>query len=198
MQPTPKETPIMNARRFAPALVALAVLVLALPAAAQDLWLHVKVHETGGDNARVTVNLPISLVESALPMIESAGEIEDGRIVIDDADVRVEDLRRVLDELTHSPDATFAEVETDTERIVFFKDGAYLRVETDATAEGTEIRARFPIAVLEALLSGPENQLDVAAALRALADHGPGDLVTVRDRDATVRVWIDDLPEAGE
>lgn len=176
--------------------LALAALLFALPAAAQDLWLHVKVDESGGDNARVTVNLPIALLESALPMIESAGEIEDGRIVIHDADVSVDDLRRVLDELTRSPDATFAEVETDTERIVFFKDGAYLRVETDATAEGTEIRAQFPIAVLEALLSGPGDQLDVAAALKALAAHGPGDLVTVRDRDATVRVWIDDLPEA--
>ncbi len=34
----------MNARRFAPALAAVAALLLALPAAAQDLWLHVKVH----------------------------------------------------------------------------------------------------------------------------------------------------------
>jgi hypothetical protein len=186
----------MNPRRF----LAFATLALAtaLPAAAQDLWLHVKVDEQGGENARVTVNLPISLVESMLPLIEGAKEIEDGRIVIDDTDVEIEDLRRVLASLTDSPDATFAEVETDDERIVFFKDGAYLRVETDAGAGGTEIRARFPIAVLEALLSGPENQLDVAAALRALAAHGPGDLVTVRDHDATVRVWIDDLPEAGE
>ena len=187
----------MNPRRFL-AFAAIALLAAALPAAAQDLWLHVKVHEQGGDNARVTVNLPISLIESALPLIEGAEEIEDGRIVIDDTDVEIEDLRRVLDSLHGSPDATFAEIETDTERIVFFKDGDYLRVETDATAEGTEIRARFPIAVLEALLSGPENQLDIAAALRALAAHGPGDLVTVRDHDATVRVWIDDLPEAGE
>ena len=187
----------MNPRRFL-AFAAIALLTAALPAAAQDLWLHVKVHEQGGENARVTVNLPISLIESALPLIEGAEEIQDGRIVIDDTDVEIEDLRRVLDSLTGSPDATFAEVETDTERIVFFKDGAYLRVETDATTEGTEIRARFPIAMLEALLSGPENQLDVAAALRALAAHGPGDLVTVRDHDNTVRVWIDDLPEAGE
>lgn len=177
------------------AFAAIAALA-ALPAAAQDLWLHVKVHETGGDNARVTVNLPVSMVESALPMIESAGEIEDGRIVIDDADVTVADLRRVLESLSGSPDATFAEVETDTERIVFFKEGSYLRVETDASAEGTEIRARFPITVLDALVSGPGNQLDVAAALRALAAHGPGDLVTVRDRDALVRVWIDDVAQA--
>ena len=133
--------------------LALLALVFALPAAAEDLWIHVKVDEAGGDNARVTVNLPISLVESVLPMIESAGEIEDGRIVIDDSDVSIDDLRRILTALTDSPDATFAEVETDTERIVFFKDGDYLRVETDASAEGTEIRAHFPIAVLEALVS---------------------------------------------
>lgn len=176
--------------------LALLALLFALPAAAQDLWLHVKVDEAGGENARVTVNLPISLIQSALPMIESAGEIQDGRIVIDDSEVSVDDLRGILTALTDSPDATFAEVETDTERIVFFKDGAYLRVETDASAEGTEIRAHFPIAVLEALVSGAGNELNVAAALQALAAHGPGDLVTVRDHDATVRVWIDDLPEA--
>lgn len=186
----------MNPRRF-PALAAALALATALPAAAQELWLHVKVHETGGDNTRVTVNLPLSLIESALPLIEGAKQVQDGRIVIDESDVRIEDLRRVLDSLTGAPDATFAEVETDTERVIFFKEGSYLRVETDADAGGTEIRARFPIAVLEALVSGPANQLDVGAALRALAAHGPGDLVTVRDKDSTVRVWIDDLPEAG-
>jgi hypothetical protein len=193
--------PDMNTARRSSAFATLgfaAVLALAtaLPAAAADLWFHVEVHETGGDNANVKVNLPISLVESMLPMLEDASEIEDGHIVIDDSEVSVDDLRRVLDSLLDSPDATFAEVETDDERIVFFKDGPYLRVETDASAEGTEIRARFPIAVLEALVSGTGNELDVAAALRALADHGAGELVAVRDHDATVRVWIDDLPEA--
>lgn len=178
-------------------LAAVALAATALPAAAApDLWLHVHVDESGSENAQVRVNLPLSLIESMLPMIEGASEIQDGRIVIDDSELSVDDLRRVLHSLVDSPNTTFAEVQTDDERVVFFKDGAYLRVETEATAEGTEVRARFPIAVLEALVSGPANELDVAAALRALADHGAGDLVTVRDRDATVRVWIDDLPEA--
>lgn len=191
----------MNIRRtsaFAAfALVAVLAIAAASPAAAApDLWLHVEVNETGGENANIKVNLPVSLIESMLPMIEGASEIEDGRIVIDDSEVSVDDLRGVLASFVDSPNTTFAEVETDTERIVFFKDGAYLRVETDASADGTEIRARFPVTVLEALVSGTGNELDVAAALRALADHGAGELVTVRDRDATVRVWIDDLPEA--
>lgn len=191
----------MNTRRSSAlaafGLVAVLAFAAASPAAASpDLWLHVEVHESGGENANIKVNLPVSLIESMLPMIEGASEVENGRIVIDDSEVSVDDLRRVLASFVDSPNTTFAEVETDTERIVFFKDGAYLRVETDAAADGTEIHARFPITVLEALVSGTGNELDVASALRALADHGAGELVTVRDQDATVRVWIDDLPEA--
>lgn len=184
-------------RRFACfALALLLALPVAAGAATDGRWLHVKVHEEGGENTRVTVNLPVALLESALPMLEHADEIQGGRLQIDESDLTIEDLRGVLAELESSPDATFAEVETDTETIVFFKQGDYLRVETDASRDGTEIRAQFPIVVLRALLSGPDNQLDLAAAVRALAAHGGGDLVTVRDGETQVRVWIDDRPGA--
>lgn len=184
--------------RYTPiiATLALAALLVALPAAAQDLWIHVKVHEDGGDNARVTVNLPVSFLEGVLPMLEESGHMDDARIEIEDSDLTVEDLRRVLASLRDTPDATFAEVATDTETIVFYKQGEYLRVETEASLEGTEIRARFPIAVLDALLSDPDGRLDLQAAVQALAAHGPGDLVTVRDGETSVRVWIDEYPEA--
>ena len=79
----------------------------------------------------------------------------------------------MLDSLHDTPNATFAEVETDDERIVFFKDGAYLRVETDASSEGTEIRARFPITVLEALLSGTGNELTSAPPSRRWPTTAP-------------------------
>ena len=177
-------------------LTLLAVLLVAPPAAAQDLWIHVKVHEEGGDNARVTVNLPVSFLEGVLPMLEESGHMDDARIEIEDSDLTADDLRRVLASLRDSPDATFAEVQTDTETVVFYKQGDYLRVETEESLEGTEVRARFPIAVLDALLSGPDDRLDFQAAIQALAAHGPGDLVTVRDGGTSVRVWIDEYPEA--
>ncbi len=184
-------------RSFAPLALAL---LLAAPVAAraqtQDLWLHVKVHDPSDQNAQVTVNLPIALVQSVLPMLDQTGEIHDGRVEIQGSDVSADDLRRVLASLEASPDATFAQVQTDTETIVFFKEGDYLRVEGTATADGTEIHAHFPIAVLDALLSGPGDQLDVGAAIQALAAHGASDLVTVRDGDKQVRVWIDGAPEA--
>lgn len=203
----------MTSRRsfafLAPFAALALVLALAVPAGAaqspvqarphaqaQNLWLHVKVHDPSDENTRVTVNLPISLVQSALPMLEQSGDFHDGKVEIQGTDVTADDLRRVLASLKSSPDATFAQVQTDTETIVFFKEGAYLRVEGTATADGTEIHAHFPIAVLDALLSGPGNQLDLGAAIQALAAQGVGDLVTVRDGQKQVRVWIDDAPQA--
>lgn len=183
-------------------IIAALALLVALPAAAQtasqDLWIHVKVHEEGGDNARVTVNLPVSFLEGVLPLIESSGEfkVDDARIEFENSDITVDDLRRVLQSLKDSPDATFAEVQTDTEKVVFYKQGDYLRVETEESTDGTEVRAHFPIAVLDALLSAPGEQLDLRAAIQALAAQGPGDLVTVRDGETSVRVWIDDIAEA--
>jgi len=187
--------------RYTLILAALALLV-ALPMAAhaanQDLWIHVKVHEEGGDNTHVTVNLPVSFLQGVLPLIENSGEFHtDGaRIEIEDSDISIDDLRRVLQSLKDSPDATFAEVQTDTEKIVFYKQGDFLRVETEESQDGTEVTAHFPISVLDALLSAPGQQLDLQAAIEALAAQGPGELVTVRDGETSVRVWIDALAEA--
>ena len=183
-------------------IIAALALLIALPAAAQsqDLWIHVKVHEDGGENTRVTVNLPVSFIEGVMPMLEESGHMDDARLEFDDSDVTVDDLRRVLQSLKDSPDATFAEVQTDTETVAFYKQGDYLRVETEESLDGatakTEVQARFPIAVLDALLSAPGERLDIRAAVQALAAHGPGELVTVRDGATSVRVWIDEYAEA--
>jgi hypothetical protein len=45
--------------------------------------------------------------------------------------------------------------------------------------------------VVEALLSGGKDELDILAAIRALARHGDTELVSVQDRKTTVRVWVD-------
>ena len=45
--------------------------------------------------------------------------------------------------------------------------------------------------VVDALLSAGKDQLDVVAALRALSANGDMELVSVKDDDNTVRVWID-------
>ena len=62
---------------------------------------------------------------------------------------------------------------------------------TERSDHGADVDVKVPLRVVDALLSGPEGSFDFAAAIEALAAYGPGELVTVRDGDETVRVWID-------
>ena len=56
----------------------------------------------------------------------------------------------------------------------------------------TETEIRVPGAVMDALLSGPGDQLDIAAAIRALNGLGAGIYVTAREGRSDVRIWVDD------
>ena len=56
------------------------------------------------------------------------------------------------------------------------------------------VEARVPRPVVEALLSTETEELDLVAAVHALAKHGDSQLVSVVSDDATVRVWVDGSP----
>lgn len=160
-----------------------------------DLWLHVKVDEA--DGAKVMVNLPIGLVEKALPMLP-AGDWHDGHIRIDgDVEWSVSELRDLWQELRDTRDMTFVTVEDDGESVRVWKEGDYLRVSAleDGGAE-SEVNVRIPARVVDALLSGEGDQLNFRAAIEALAAEGEGELVTVNDDRDSVRVWVDNIAEA--
>ena len=90
-----------------------------------------------------------------------------------------------------SPDATYVTVENENETIRVKRAGNYMLVESDSTSE-TQVNVRFPMAAVDALLSGPEGTLDFKAALQVLAQEDHGHLVSVRDGETTVDIWIDD------
>ncbi|MCB1057228.1 MAG: hypothetical protein KDD11_17135 [Acidobacteria bacterium] len=178
------------------ALVALTTAFGAGAAQAADLWLHVTVHESE-ENANVAVNLPLTLVETALSMIQ-VDEIQSGMLQLDDdTELSAQQLRELWQQLQATPDADFVKVDSDDETIRVFKEGNYLMVRGTAKSDkGSEISVRVPAAVVAALLDGADdNQLNIGAALRALAHEGQGELATITDDDAHVRVWIDDRPE---
>jgi hypothetical protein len=91
---------------------------------------------------------------------------------------------------------TFVTVQADDANVRVYKDGDYLMAVVDEHDDGAQVNARIPLAVVDALLSGAEDELDIRAALEALVAHGPGELVTVNDDETQVRVWIDYNPEA--
>ena len=163
-----------------------------------DQWLHVKVESA--DDERVTVNLPLSLMEAAMQMIpeEVTADINgDIEVAIDDVDLDWQDLRTFWESVKDSPEATFATVETKDEKVAVKKEGDYLLVKTTEFSDrGAEVNVKLPMSVVDGLFSGPEGTLNFAAAIQALADHGEGHLVSIRDGDETVRVWIDNQNEA--
>ncbi|MCP4200521.1 MAG: hypothetical protein GY769_01140 [bacterium] len=173
------------------------VLLLALTAiagsarAASSLWLHVTVDEGGG--AKVTVNLPLALAEKALPMIPLHDELRWHHHRGHDG-MELEDLREIWAEVKNSPDMTFVTAEDDGEKVRVWKEKDFVFVEVRDDDGDEKVDVQVPLEVVDALVSGDE--IDFTAAVQALAKRGGGDLVSVRDRDDNVRVWIDETPEA--
>ncbi len=161
----------MNMRNLKVLAVA-AVLVLGAGVASAEsaLWLHVRVDSDHGEN--VTINLPLSLVEKAIPMIPDE-HFEDGEFVLGhgwngDHHITISELRDLWNELKSSPDMTFVTVEDRDETVKVSKSGGYLRVlkagfrngdnapmaiiefvDRDADAKGAADRARTEAAEAE-------------------------------------------------
>ena len=171
------------------------VLSLAVPlaASAADRWLHVQVDDRSSGGAEVLVNLPLSLIESALKLIpeEVSRDLStELRIELNDAGFSLDELRALWDEIRAGEDTTYLTVREDDHNFHVRKSGDWLLVESDESSD-TQIDVRFPLPLVDALLSGPDGRLDFSAAIRALADYDEGDMVTVRDGDTTVRIWVD-------
>ncbi len=188
---------------FALAAIALALTATAA-AGAPERWLHVKVQEHSGSRARVSVNVPCSLAEAAAGLIpEKLGKHEGpgghrrahGRVRIDDAEFNGEELRTFLAALRDARDAPYVTVESDDGNARIWKAGETLHIHATRRDRDETVEVKLPMVVVDALLSGPADELNLAAAMRALAESGSGEVVAVNSDDATVRIWVDDRPE---
>ena len=177
-------------------VAATAILLLTGTAlSAQERWFHVKVSE-GGDGANVTVNLPLTLIETALKLVPQEVN-EEMHVEFSEAGIELEDLREFWREMRDTEDAVFVTVEADDQTVKVAKEGDFLIARTTERSEdGAQVDVRFPFAVLEALFSEDSEALDLAGAIRALAEYTDGDIVTVKDGDTHVRVWVDGQNES--
>ncbi len=156
--------------------------------ASGDLWIHVQVRDAR--NAKVAINLPVAVIESLAGALPAPSEA--ARLRFDDDEVSVAELKRIWRELRRHPEATFLTVDEADSRVRVARRGGYLVVQAEERRGRSEnVQVKIPATVVEALLSAPGEQLDVNAALRALARHGEGELVTVTGDGDTVRIWVD-------
>lgn len=186
--------------RMLSALLALMLGAVGAARAGSDLWLHVRVEE-GDGGARVAVNLPLEMIERALPLVDRHERIGRHAVHFDGRHLTWTELRELWAEVRSSPDMTFVTVEEDDESVRVWKEQGYLHVEVRERGwrdRDETVDVRMPLPFVDALLSGPEDEIDLQAAVLALAEHGDTELVTVRDEDDYVRVWVDGEPESGE
>ena len=172
-------------------------------AATSEKWLHVSVvsHDAKGETVRV--NVPLSLAEAVLPAINKH-KLHAGKVRINEFNVDGVDVRAVLNAVKSTRDGEFVTVESKEQTVRVVKEAGYLLVKVKEDrgerlgkdgekrpARSERVDVKIPMTVVEALLSGDKNELDLVAAIRALAAHGDAVLVTVEDNQNSVKVWVD-------
>lgn len=156
-------------------------------------WIHIFVQD--GPDEEVRLNVPISLVRAILPLIDEDG-ISHGKIMIEDADIPVEVLRQVWDEVRKIDSGEFVKVDTPDEDVRISKEGDELLITVLDEKDDTNVTVRLHESIIAALLSSEkENELDLMAAIEALDTKMRGDLVSVQDEETMVRIWVDDTNE---
>lgn len=156
-----------------------------------ERYLHVKVDDAKNGES-VNVNVPLSMAEKILPSVNK-GNLHQGKVTIGDADMEGVDLRAILDAIRTAPDNEFVTVkETDQEVRVAKSNGNLIVHVKDNKKEGEKVDVTVPMKVVDALFSTTKkDELDIAAAIRALSDAGDILIVTVQNASQHIRVWVD-------
>lgn len=170
-----------------------AMAIAAAPAMAAERYLHVRVQDSDkGEN--VNVNVPLSMAEKILPAINN-GDLHNGCVRIHQADLNGVDVRQILDAVRTAPDNDFVTVNDNRrgQHIRVAKSNGNIVVHVqDEESRHQEVEITVPMTVVDALFStAKQDELNVAAALKTLAETGNGLLVTVHDAGQNVRVWVD-------
>ncbi len=190
-----------RARASCAVLVAVAVLSLGVGATvAQDdvqPWIHVEITGDGADTQNMNLNLPLSAAEALLALVPDT-VMTDGQLKLAEqgVPVSVSAMRGLWQELVTVGDTEFITIEQDDEtvRVARTGDNIEIRVE-DRNGDGDEtVDVQIPVAVVDALLSGDSDKLNIRAAIQQLSVLR-GDIVRVTENDRQIRVWIDEVAQ---
>ena len=159
-----------------------------------NAWIHVRVEEPRKES-KVSVNLPLSVVEAALAMAPRA-IVSEGRFHLDGLpghghDMSVADLRRLWKGLKDSGETELVSAQEKDETVSVARRGDRLQILVTKPSERERVHVEVPVAVVDALFSGDGKDLNLRDAIGELQKLR-GDIVRVHDEDSSVRIWIDE------
>jgi hypothetical protein len=160
-------------------------------AAPPERYLHVKVNDAK-EGESVNVNIPLSIAEKILPTI-SNGNLHEGHVTFNHADMDGVDVRALLDALRTTPDNEFVTVtQKDRDVRVAKSNGNFIVHVRCHDGDKENVDVTIPMKVVDALFStSKDNELNVIAALHALSEAGDTLLITVQDASQHVKIWVD-------
>jgi hypothetical protein len=159
----------------------------------RDRWLHIRVDNPDSKEETVRVNVPLELAEKILPTI-NRDRLQSGKVKVDDIDCHGVDLRALLDAVRSSKDGEFVTVQNKDSDVRVAKQNDYFLVhvvDKHHPSKKSNVEVKIPVKVVDALFSAGKDELDLVAGLRALSAQGDTDLVSVKDEENTVRIWLD-------
>jgi hypothetical protein len=175
--------------RFQKTLFAIVLFSAFSVQAASKEWLHVRVQAVADAAETVKINIPLSLVETMLPLVEDQA-LQNGNIHFDNKDISTAELRKIWQAVKDEGDTEFVTVEKKGENVRVFTQSKFLMVQSDKNST-EKVNIKIPLAVVDAMLSGSGEELNLVAAVQALRQSGVRDIISVQDHKNTVQVWID-------
>jgi hypothetical protein len=160
--------------------------------AKSDRWLHIRVDNKESKGEVVRVNVPIDMAEKILPAINK-DRLRHGKVHIDSGKFNDIDVRAILDAVRTAKDGEYVTVQSNENDVRVAKNGGmlFVNVTDKSDAKHSKVEVKIPMKVIDALFSAGKDEVDVVAALHALAAHGDTELVSVKGDDNDVRVWMD-------
>ena len=182
-------------------LVALTTLVasaatIGRPATQQEAeaWIHVEV--TGDSGTNMNLNLPLAAVTAMLALAPET-IVQDGQLQLGGStEVPVAAIREMWQELRAAGDVEFVTIQHEGQDVRIAREEDIILVNvSDSDADGGDeaVRVEIPVPVVDALLSGDGDSLNIRAAIDELSTLR-GELVRVIESDNNIRVWIDESP----
>jgi hypothetical protein len=158
----------------------------------EDRWLHVRVIRSDAKGETVRVNVPLELAEKVLPAINH-DRLRAGKVRIDCAHGHGVDLRAMVEAIRTAKDGEYVTVQGKDNDVRVAKQDNHLIVHVldKGQSKKSQVEIKVPMKVIDALFSAGKDELDLVAALHALSAAADTELVSVKDNENTVKVWLD-------
>ena len=155
-------------------------------------WVHVDVTSDGGTD--MNLDLPLAAVTAMLALapetIVQNGEFQFGSSY----QVPVAAIREMWRELRDVGDVEFVTIQYEGQDVRIARAGEIILVNvSDSDGDDDSVRVEIPVPVVDALLSGDGDTLNIGAAIAELSLLR-GELIRVIESANNIRIWIDESP----